>query len=276
MAGTILVLGGTGTVGAKLVNALRAKGEAVRTASRNPVADGEVRFDFSDAETFAEAFNGVDRVYMLSPAGYSDQVGTVSPVMQFAIGRKLKIVLQTAMGVDVSDAVPLRKLELILQKSGTPHVILRPNWFSDNFGSYWLNQVRAGMLRLPAADGRTSFVDARDIAASAAAALTSDRFDGQALDLTGPEAITYGQAAEKLSKTTGKTVSYTPVDKETFVSETVQAGVPPIYAGLLGEIFGYVQMGAAERTTDSVLKLTGTAPRTLDSFLNDNAAHLRG
>lgn len=60
-------------------------------------------------------------------------------------------------------------------------------------------------------EGRTRFIDARDIAESAAGALTTDRFDGQAFTLTGPEALTYGDAAALLSTMLGKPIRYTPL-----------------------------------------------------------------
>lgn len=276
MTDTILILGGTGTVGAKVAAFLSERGEAVRIGTRTPKAASDIRFDFTDPATFEPAFSGVDRVYLLSPAGYTDQAGLVRPVLDFAIARKVKIVVQTAMGVDASDEIPFRRLELQIERSGAPFVILRPNWFSDNVGTYWLSQVRAGELRLPAADGRTSFVDARDIAACAVAALTSDRFDGKAWDLTGPEAVTYADVAAALGETLGKPVTYTPIDDDAFVAEWAAAGMSEAYARALSVIFGYVRLSYPARVTDAVETLTGDKPRPFDAYIRDNAGRLAG
>lgn len=276
MTDTILILGGTGTIGAKVAAFLSERGEAVRIGTRTPKAAADIRFDFTDPSTFEPAFSGVDRVYLLSPAGYTDQAGLVGPVLDFAIARKVKIVFQTAMGVDASDEIPFRRLELQIERSGAPFVILRPNWFSDNVGTYWLSQVRAGEVRLPAADGRTSFVDARDIAACAVAALTSDRFDGKAWDLTGPEAVTYADVAAALGKTLGKPVRYAAIDDATFVAEWAAAGMSEAYAKALSVIFGYVRLNYPARVTDAVETLTGDKPRPFDAYIRDNAGRLAG
>ena len=276
MTSTILILGGTGTIGAKVAALLAEQGEAVRVGTRTPKQTADIRFDFTDPAAFAPAFAGVDRVYLLSPAGYTDQAGLVGPALDFAIARQVKIVFQTAMGVDASDEIPFRQLELKIERSGVPFVFIRPNWFSDNLGTYWLSQVRAGELRLPAADGRTSFVDARDIAASAVAVLTSDRFDGKAYDLTGPEAVTYADVAAALGKTLGKPVAYTPIDDDTFVAEWAAAGMSEAYARALSVILGYVRLNYSARVTDAVEKLTGREPRPFDAYIRDNAGHLAG
>jgi uncharacterized protein YbjT (DUF2867 family) len=270
MSGKILVVGATGTVGRHLVAALVARGEQVKAASRtpSPIAGAEsVAFDFADP---AAALDGVNRLYLLSPTGELDPLGLLGPVIAEAARRKVKIVLQTAIGVDADDHIPLRQVELAVERSGTPFVILRPNWFSDNFGTYWKGDILNGAIRVPAGNGATSFVDARDIADSAAGALTSDRFDGKAWILTGPEAVSYGQAAELLSRFYGRAVGYQPIDDETFVGNMVRVGLSEGYAQLLEAIFHPVREGWTAGVTDAVETLSGHAPRTLEQWANDN------
>ncbi|HEV7252563.1 MAG TPA: SDR family oxidoreductase [Mesorhizobium sp.] len=268
MAAKILVIGGSGTVGRHLVAELAAKGEQVRLATRRPTASARsnvesVKLDLSSGQGLPEAFEGVDRVFALSPAGYLDQPGLISPVVEEATRRGAKVVLQTAMGVDADDNIPFRQLELKLERAGVPYVILRPNWFTDNFDTYWGAQIASGALRLPAGEGATSFIDARDIAASAAGALTSADHDNQAFDLTGPEALTYAQAAEIISRETGLPVRYENVNAETFVRGRVQAGVPEDYARFLATILGVVAQGWTAKVVDGVERLSGRKPRTL-------------
>ena len=274
MAGKILVLGGTGTVGKPLVAALLAKGEAVKVGSRSGagVAGAEgVRFDYADPTSFAPALEGVDRAYVISPAGHLDSVGLLSPILAAAGGQGVKIVVQTAKGVDASDDIPHRQVELSLIRGGGRYVILRPDWFSDNFHTYWREGVRHGVIAVPAAEGRSGFIDVRDIADSAAAVLTTDRFDNEAYVLTGPEALTYGEAADILSKALGRPVAYQPIDGETFVRNLVGFGVPQDYAGFLATIFHPVAEGWNATTTDAVQRLTGHAPRSLATYVADHA-----
>ncbi|MEO5759132.1 MAG: NAD(P)H-binding protein [Mesorhizobium sp.] len=276
MSGKILVLGAGGNVGVPLVDELLRRGEAVKAASRNPQARAfagaePVRVDLEDASTIEAALVGVDRIYAISPTGYLDPMPLLGPVVDLAAARGIKVVLQTAIGVDADDNIPLRRLELHLQHSGTRFVIVRPNWFSDNFRTYWLDSVKRGELRLPAGEGKSSFVDARDIAAAASALLTTDRFDGQALVLTGPEALDYHEAARLLSDAAGRLVTYTPVSSDTFIAETAGVVLPEPHARLLAAIFYPVAQGWTAGVTNVVQKLAGKAPRPLARTIKDNA-----
>lgn len=278
MSGRILVLGATGTVGAPLVAGLVARGERVRAASRQATAvpgAEAVRFDHLDPATHEAAFEEVDRAYVLVPSGQLAILEILSPILDLAARRGVKVVLQSVFGVDADDSIPYRQAELQLERSGTSFVILRPNWFMDNFRTYWGEGIRSqGLIAVPAGEGRTSFIDARDIAASAAAALTTDRFDGRAFNLTGPEALGYGEAAAVLSGARGRTVTYRPVDDERFVAAVTQAGVPEGYARFLAAIFHPVREGWAAAVTGAVEELTGRPPRDLRSWARDQAAAL--
>lgn len=278
MAGKILVLGATGNVGTPLVKALVAKGESVKAATRSgkAVAGAEgVVFDYADPATFGPAFEGVDRAYVMLPAGYVNATELLLPVIAAAAARKVKVVFQSAIGVDADDDIPYRQVEIALEKSGTPYVILRPNWFSDNFHTYWKAGVDHGTIAVAAGEGRSSFVDARDIAESAAAALTSTAFDGKAFVLTGPEAHSYAEAAKILSDVVGRPIAYQAVDDATFVGILTGAGVPADYADFLAAILYPVREGWTAPVTDAVKTLTGHAPRSLATYAADNAAALK-
>jgi uncharacterized protein YbjT (DUF2867 family) len=275
MNAKILVLGATGNVGSALISQLVAAGEKVKAASRKavPVTGAEaVRFDYGDASTYAAAFDGVDRAYVLVPAGRVDILELLTPVLKVAVARKVKVVFQSAIGVDADDSIPYRQAELFLERSGVPYVILRPNWFADNFHTYWHAGVQSGTIAVPAGDGKTSFIDTRDIAA---AALRSSKFDNQAFNLTGPEALSYTDAASILSKVVGRTIRYTPVDDATFIAAMTSAGVSKDYASLLAALFYPVREGWTARVTSDVQTLTGRLPRSVAEYATDHAALLK-
>ena len=272
----ILVLGATGHVGQPLVKDLVARGEKVKAASRSgkPVGGAEgVVFDVLKPD-FDALFQGVDRLYLLLPTGYVDAKGLLLPIVAAAAARKVKIVFQSVFGVDADDSIPYRQVEIAIGKSGVPYVILRPNWFADNFHIFWKAGIDHGVIAVPAAEGKSSFIDARDIAEAAAAALTSKQFDGKAFNLTGPAALSYGEAAEILSTVLGRKITYQPITTEAFVTMLAGAGVPTDYAEFLGSIFYPVREGWTAAVTEDVRILTGHAPRTLRSYAEDNKALL--
>ena len=280
MAGKILVIGATGNVGRPLVKALLARGEAVKAASRNgkPVEGAEgVVFDVADPMTFPHAFEDVDRAFVMLPSGYTEAKALLLPIIEAAATRGVKVVLQSVLGVDADDSIPYRQAEIALETSGVRWVVLRPNWFTDNFVNYWKPGIdAAGVIAVPAADGKSSFIDARDIADSAAAALTTDRFDGKAFNLTGPEALGYAEAAALISEAIGKPVAYQAVDDDTFVGILVGAGVPEVYARFLASIFHPVREGWTAVVTDDVRTLTGHPARQVAAWVEENTAILKG
>lgn len=277
MSKKILVLGATGTIGGPVVKGLLARGEAVKAASRSgqAVAGAEgTPFDFGKPETIAAALDGVDRAYLLMPAGYLNVQDLLRPFVQAAASRKVKVVFQSVIGVDADDSIPYRQVEIALEKSGTPYVILRPNWFADNFHTFWKPGLDHGQIALPAGEGKSSFIDARDIADSAISALTSSAFDGKAFNLNGPEALTYADAAAILTEVTGKPVHYTATSDEAFIEMLKSGGVAADYAAFMASIFYPVREGWTGAVTQDVAKLTGKTPRTLKVYAQDNLVAL--
>lgn len=274
---TILVLGAGGNVGRPLVRQLLASGEQVRAASRSGAgvegAPG-VAFDFADRASHGPALDGVSHAYLMLPAGHVQARELLLPVVEALAARGVKTVFQSVFGVDADDAIPYRQVELALERSGTPFVILRPNWFADNFHTYWKHGVAQGRIAVPAGTGQSSFIDARDIAASAAAALADSRFDGQAFNLTGPQALGYAEAAAVLSEVLGRTVAYEAIGDAAFVEGLVGGGVDRDYAQFLASIFHPVREGWTAAVTGHVQQLTGQAPRTLRRYAEDHAADL--
>lgn len=275
MSSKILVIGANGTIGQHLVANLLAQGQAVKAASRagKAVEGAEgVPFDYTAATDFDALFADVASAYVMVPAGYLNVVELLTPVISEAAKRHVKVVLQTVLGVDADDSIPYRQVELLLERSGTPYVILRPNWFADNFHSYWLHGVQTGLITVPAGEGKSSFIDVRDIAASAAAALTNPAVNNQAFNLTGPQALSYGEAAAVLSKVLERKVGYQAIDDATFISNLTGAGVPQEYANFLAGIFYPVREGWTAGVSDAVQTLTGHPPRSLETYVRDNVA----
>ncbi|WP_219993912.1 SDR family oxidoreductase [Aestuariibacter sp. GS-14] len=271
----IAVLGANGTVGQHIVPALVAAGHTVFAASRSgKTVEGVtgVAVDYDSPASFDTLFSAVDVAYVMLPTGYVDIETKLLPVVALAAEHGVKVVFQSVFGVDADDSIPYRKVELALEASGTPYVILRPNWFMDNFHSFWLAGIQHGELALPAGDAQTSFIDARDIADSAVAALTNDRFDGKAFNLTGGEALSYAEAIKLISDAIDKPVTYVANSAAAFTNGLINVGVPADYAHFLAAIFEPVAAGYTAAISGDVLQLTGHQPRRFADYLATNAA----
>jgi uncharacterized protein YbjT (DUF2867 family) len=271
-----LVIGANGTVGSTLVQLLQAQGHTVRRAtSRAATEPGQVHLNLVTGEGTAQAFAGVERAFLLSPPGFTNQDVLLKPLIDAARAQGLrKVVLMSAMGANADPNGPLRKAELHLAQSGVPFNIIRPNWFMQNFNSYWLQGILTqGKILLPAGQAKGSFIDARDIAAVAAALLsvekTGSAFDNQEFDLTGGAALDHDEVAAILSRETGRSIRYEEVTPEAMREALLAAGLPPDYAAFLIVILGFFKAGYSERVTDAVATITGRAPITFAQYAKD-------
>ncbi len=272
---TLLVVGASGTVGSELSKQLAAAGHTVRKAtSRTPSAPDQVALNLLTGEGRDTAFAGVDRAFFLAPPGHTRQDRLLNPLVDAARAQGVqKVVLMSAMGANADEAAPLRVAERHLEASGLAFNVIRPNWFMQNFNTFWLHGILTqGQILLPVGDAKGSFIDARDIAAVAAELLVSDRFNGQDFDLTGAEALDHHQVAALLTQATGKAIGYTEIPPEALREGLLAAGLPADYAEFLLTILGYFKAGYSERTTGAVQTITGRAPRTLAQYAADYKA----
>lgn len=273
----VLVVGASGTVGSELSRLLKEQGYSVRATTSKPVKDDSaslVHVNLATGEGITKAFEGVDKAFFLSPPGYADQYAMLSPLVQEAKRRGLKkVVLMTAMGANASEDTPFRRVEIELEKSGLAYNIIRPNWFLQNFNTFWIQGIREqGKILLPAGNAKVSFIDARDISAVAAKLLTSDEFNNKDFDLTGSESVDHAQVAAAISKATGKTITYQEIKPEELKAGLLAAGLPKDYTDFLLLIMGFLREGYSARTTDNVKLITGKAPHTLAAYAQDYKA----
>jgi uncharacterized protein YbjT (DUF2867 family) len=267
-----LVIGANGGVGSHLVQLLKEAGVPVSKATSRPTsAADEVHLNLATREGTENAFKGIDRAFLLSPPGFANQDELMIPLIDEARRACVKkVVLMTAMGANADPSSPLRKAELHLEQSGLSHNIIRPNWFMQNFNTFWIASIlSAHKIILPVGTAKGSFIDSRDIAAVAASLLLRHDVDNKDFDLTGPVALDHNEVADLLSKETGLAITYQDVSPEDFRPGLLAAGLPPAYAEMLLTILGFFKAGYSERTTDAVQTLTGKAPRRFEDYAKD-------
>ncbi|KIQ66187.1 NmrA family transcriptional regulator [Kitasatospora griseola] len=270
---SILVLGGTGTTGRRIARRLSADNLPVRTASRT---GGDVCFDRDDPTTWGPALDGAGAMYLLEPAlrPGADRHRIPRLVSEAVAAGVTRLVLLSAYGVgEADDGHPLKSAEQAVCGSGVDWTILQPDWFAQNFSeSFWLPGVRSGTLAAPTGDGRTPFVDAEDIAAVAAAALTEDRHRGRSYRLTGPAALSFGEALDVIAAATGRTLRHLDVPAAAFADRLTGEGVPAAAAELLTGLLVDVREGRGATVSDGVQQALGRPPRSFEQFVDEAAA----
>lgn len=278
----VLVTGGTGKTGGALVALLRAGDVPVRVASRNPVAGDSdaLRFDWNDPTTFAEALRGMDRVFLVPPIESVDPLPLVRPFLKQAnvAGVRRVVLLGSAIvlpnapsALDLADHVRAQPGWVVLRASGFMQNFLRPHPLGESIGNRREISTAAG-------DGRLGWIDARDIAASAAALLTdavgaagAQRVDDDYL-LTGPRALSYQEAADVISAHTGQRVRVDRITTEQQIAAYRSAGMPAEFASALASVEEGIRAGREDRVSTAVLDLTGRSPRSFAEFVRDHGS----
>ena len=257
----ILVLGGTGKTGRRVVERLQARELPVRVGSRA----GTPPFDWEDRSTWAPALDGVGAVYL---SYYPDIAvpGAVEAVSEFAAlavrSGAPRIVLLSGRGEPEAE-----RAEQAVRDTGAELTVLRATWFMQNFSEdYMLDHVLSGEIRLPGGDVPTPFVDIDDLADVAVAALTDDRHIGRTYELTGPDSLTFADAAAVIAAASGRSVRYVPVTLEQHAAELREHGVPEDVVELLTYLFDEVVDGRNAGTTDDVREVLGREPRGFAAY----------
>jgi uncharacterized protein YbjT (DUF2867 family) len=261
----ILVLGATGSTGRRVTRLLRDAGHPVRPASRHT----EVRFDWADPETWPPTVAGVSRMYLMAPDGVPVDPAFVACALDHGVRR---LVLLSSKAIEVMGDERLVAAERTVRESGADWTVIRSDWFDQNFDEgVFREAVLAGELAVPLGDLRQVFVDADDIAAVAAAALTQDGHAGQTYEIGGPRALSFGEALDIVGRAAGRRIVFRGTAEE-FVAAHTAAGLPHesaaaavrAYAALAG-------LGDAE-PNDVVRHVTGRAPKPFETYAAEAAA----
>ncbi|MGY5060663.1 NmrA family NAD(P)-binding protein [Streptomyces sp. 900105755] len=261
-----LILGGTGRSGSLLADALAQRGIIPRTAARS---GADVRFDWDDPATHPAALDGVDRLYLVTPTARISYAAQVAAFLDLAEVAGVRHV--TYLSVYNADQAPtevdIAAVEADLaSRQGITHSILRTSWVMQNFADGHL-PIIDGVLTVPSGGGREAFVDAADIAAVAAQTLLDPETHARAVySLTGPQALSFQEAADIIASVSGRSVAYHDVDQEMWINGALSAGVPTDYAVMLRWLTGNVITGNGATPTGDIEKVTGWPATTFRAF----------
>jgi uncharacterized protein YbjT (DUF2867 family) len=261
----ILVLGGTGKTGRRVVERLTARGIQTRVGSRS----GDPPFDWEDPRTWPPVLAGVRSAYVsyypdLAIPGAPEAVASFA---QVAIDNGVRrLVLLSGRGEEEA-----QRAEEAVRSTGADLTVVRCAWFMQNFSEgYMVDGIRGGELVLPAGDEQEPFVDADDVADVATAALTDDRHIGRLYELTSPRLLTFAEAVGEIAVATGRAIRYVPVSIEEYAAGAAEHGVPEEFVSFLTYLFSEV-LGRNAYLTDGVQRALGRQPRDFGDYARETA-----
>lgn len=273
----IVVSGGTGTVGKEVVKQLVNAKAPFKVLARDPkkakdlLGNVEVlKGDLTDTAGLETALKGADTFFLLLN-GQLDQAkiekGAIAAAKRAGVKR---VVYLSVVGAAKESPIALARwhweAEEALKGSGLAWTILQPHNFMQNHLGSAASIAKEGKLYAPAKDAKISTVDARDIAAVAAHALTEEGHDGKTYVITGGEAVSWAQMAKAFSEVTGKKVEYVDVPEDAFRASLKGAGLPAWLIDDYAGLYAFFRTGNGAFTTDTVEKIGKKKPYTFQEF----------
>ncbi|GLI26940.1 hypothetical protein ARHIZOSPH14_11820 [Agromyces rhizosphaerae] len=280
---SVLILGATGNVGRHVVTELVAAGRPPRVLARDVQRAREVLGDdpeivpgdMTDPGALLASMHGIETVFLLSPHAF-DMADTQLRVIRELrrTGARIVKVSGTSSAITPDGPHACRQhweVERVLQESGQPFVILRPNSFLQVLVGRLMLPVLAatGKLMNPLGAAGISLIDARDVGAVAARVLLARDWDGRTLSLTGPRAVTYAEIADLVAERRGEPVDVVEVTPAQVRASLVERGTPEWEADHFAEMYELFRAGESEFVTDTVEDVTGRPARSVEAFLDE-------
>lgn len=151
------------------------------------------------------------------------------------------------------------------------YTFLRPNLFMQGLLAFRETITGQGKFFAASGDAKISAIDVRDIGASGAAVLADEGHQGRTYNLTGPQALSHGEMAEKLTGVLRRRIEFVDVPPEAMREALIGAGLPIWQADGLVEDYAHYSRGEAAEVARGVQDATGKPPRCFENFASDYA-----
>jgi uncharacterized protein YbjT (DUF2867 family) len=281
----ILVIGGRSKIGSALIDDLVARGEAVRALVRSgerrdsfPAGVETVLGDLADPGSLVAAMDGAEKVFLL--CGPTErEVSLNKNAIDAAESADVSLLVRSSiLGADPDSPATFVSdhgaCDAYLGDSEVPHAIVRPNLFVQNVPETTIPSIDAdGNFYANAGDARISMVDTRDVAAVAAVLLCEPGHEDAEHDVTGPEALSYEDVADRLSANMGRRINYIAASDQAVRDTLLGLGLGEWMAAALVDLYqDYRRSGTnryAARVANTVERLTGRPARGLDGLLGE-------
>lgn len=269
----ILITGASGRIGRRTAELLADGGNCLRLMSRNPKSIPQlagveiVKGDFAESSTLEAAFGRIEVAFVISASGKPGERALMHRNAFEAAARAdvAHIIYLSLQGSGPDSKFPFSRdhylSEQYLAATGIPFTVLRAAFYIDMF----LGMFDAGgVIRGPAEQGRGAFVSREDVARTAAAVLASP--PGGFYDVTGPEALSVGDLARRLSTLVGRPLRYAQESAETMRRRQSKRGRATWQVDLSVGWFEAIAAGEIERISNTVRYFTGNDPLTLEDY----------
>ncbi len=281
---TIAILGASGRLGRKTIEAILARGTAadlvvaaVRTPSKAAdliSKDVQVKAaDYDEPGSMRSAFAGCERVLLVpSSAPPSVRVRQYDNAIGAAREAGVRHLVHYGL-VPTTVESPFRitpflvYAESAIRMSGLAWTILRNSLYMDPIVDWVPAILRRGTIPYPTGNGRCAYVSRDDIARAAAAVMTTSGHEEKVYALTGSKAVTTGQLCRTVAKVTGQPVKHKSASGFDFVEACRAEGEPEERTQVLLTMYRAIREGHLDVVSHDIKQLTGRAAESFESYL---------
>ena len=269
-----------GKVGSEAARLLAQRQVPVRVLVRDSqkaaaLAQAGVELAEGDLEvpaTIDAAMQGVSAVVLVSLTIPAQELNVIGSAVRAGVGHVVKVTSKASADSPIARRRGQAEIENGLIASGLGYTLLRNNAYMQNFIMAAPSIAKTGSFGSSAGDGRVGMIDARDAAAVAAEIAVSPALHaGKTYWPTGPERLSYSDAAAVLSKVLGRLITFHPLTFEEERQAMIDAGVPGTVAEDNARALSLFAQGDADYVTDDVPSLLGRAACTFEQFATDYA-----
>lgn len=280
----IAITGATGNLGRLVVNDLldrKVSTSEIVAAVRSPEKASdlaergvEVReADYTEPDTLDAAFDGVDRLLLISSPAVGERLAHHQHVVDAAAANDVGVLAYTSMlHADTSPlklATEHRETEEYIRDSGLPFTFLRNGWYIENYTEQLDQALEQGAFIGCGGDGRISAASRADYAAAAATVLTDEGHEGETYELGGEEAFTMDELAKVVSEQSGTEVVYRDLPPENYTQALVEAGLPEAQAAVFADADQGVAEGHLYTESDDLRRLIGRPTTPMSEAVAD-------
>jgi uncharacterized protein YbjT (DUF2867 family) len=287
----ILVTGANGLTGREIVRKLSTKGVSVRALVRNVAKAKSLSLDtlpnvtiyegyMEKIETLAPALRGVDKAILISssnPDMESVQSAFIEAAKKFNLNHIVKL-----SGIIADINSPFRyarmhaEIERRLENSGISFTHLRAGEFMQSYFRQVPFILKQNSLFLSMGNERIASIDVSDVAEVSVKILTGSGHKGNVYPITGAEALTMDEVAEKFSTVLGRKINYINIPREEANNARLDAGMPHYDVDGLDELFEERRKGKESKVYYTMQNVFGLRPTTFEEFIIRNLQVFKG
>ncbi|WP_291138926.1 SDR family oxidoreductase [Flavobacterium sp. UBA7663] len=282
----ILVTGATGHLGKAVVNQLLLKTEITNIAVLARDLDKaheyktkgiEVRIgDFDNQDSLNEAMKGIDTVLLVSGVDPVNRLQQHKNVVDAAVKKDVNRIAYTSVTMENLNTSANQFLmqshfqtEDYIKNSGLNYTFFRNNLYTDTILMFAGENPFETGIALPAGNGKVGFALRKEIGEAIANELLQISSENKIYEITGSKSYSYADVASELSKLSGKNVTYTDLEAETYSELLKNIGVPEEYISMFNAFAADIKTNQHSKTTLDLENLLGRKPISFSLALKE-------